>query len=131
MRKSQERIAQILGLGPGGVRQPSRERLGGYQNSSIKQLLDSKRGENTARLGGESQQQTYSPPRGNHALRDRSGGDRKDTGSPLRDPNVAKSQMATSMVKQSLADLKSRLSQMRAEKQQVERELDDYERHQY
>lgn len=34
---------------------------------------------------------------------------------------------ATTMVKQSLADLKSRLHQMRQEKQQIERELSQFE----
>ena len=49
-----------------------------------------------------------------------------DLAAQNQNPN---SQFATSMVRQSLADLKQRLHQMRKEKQQVEQELSNYENH--
>lgn len=42
-------------------------------------------------------------------------------------PPMPEAPFATTMVKQSLADLKSRLHQMRQEKQQIERELSQFE----
>jgi len=44
---------------------------------------------------------------------------------------VADNQMATSVVKQSLADLKDRLNQMRREKQLIDQELNKYENQQF
>lgn len=50
---------------------------------------------------------------------------------PFTGMNSESNSMATSMVRQSLADLKQRLNQMRQEKQQVEQELKQFENRQY
>ena len=114
MMKSQERIASLLGYnGANSNRGPS------AHNQSIQQLLESKRsagglGSNYKNLVDRSHSNSKSPAMNRDIY--------------MREPEPT-TQFATSMVRQSLADLKSRLQQMRMEKQQVEQELKIYENH--
>ena len=123
MRKSQERIAAILGIGagpkaPGVVGRP------GIQNQSIQELLNSRRAEYRA---GSREPTEYIKVGGGSPLRDksRSRSPQRYPGSAAVDPGRVpyhadggqNPQFASTMVKQSLADLKDRLDLMRREKQ--------------
>lgn len=111
MRKSQERIAAILGLGHVSARG-----LGEVANrkhvsqGSIADLVNERR-------------QPYHVPTA--PLRTQS-----DRYSPSEMATAPQSLATSSMVRQSLADLKQRLNQMRMEKQKVENELNEFENNQ-
>lgn len=110
MRKSQERIAAILGLGPvsaRGLGDPNRKHV---SQGSIADLVNERR-------------QPYHQPTA--PLRTQS-----DQYSPSKLPTAPQSLATSSMVRQSLADLKQRLNQMRMEKQKVEHELNEFENNQ-
>ena len=113
MRKSQERIASILGLDrnsmtrPAGVGPMASGRFAA-QNQSISQLLHSRR-------EGSSNGHPYKRDPVDRASQERQ--PVHHTPSIGTDPSAGEGQFATSMVRQSLADLKNRLNTMRQEKQ--------------
>lgn len=127
MRVSQERIASILGLDrhtlarPGGapLRPPPghpvavEPRVDPIGRTSP--YMEAGRGRSPAMEGLE------------HPLRYSREASREHPEPQLIPAPIHEPPFATSMVKQSLADLKSRLQQMRQEKQQIERELSQFE----
>ena len=113
MRKSQERIASILGLDRAALARPAAG-VGALpsgrfaaQNQSISQLLHSRR-------EGSSNGHPYKCD-----PIDRASLERQPHHAPSieANPSAGEGQFATSMVRQSLADLKNRLNTMRQEKQ--------------
>ena len=110
-----------MGLGPGqSGRGDSKARNIGQP--SIQQLLDSRRSREMApNLRDNRLDLSNHSPLRNLTTSSHAGGQERYS------PDAPSSNAATSMVRQSLADLKTRLNQMRLEKQQVERELKAYE----
>lgn len=115
MRKSQERIAAILGLNERGGSRPAVSNRAPQQ--SITELLASRRGEQQATTSayGEERVNPHHTS-GTSPLRTLSAD--KPAYTQGTDPS-SNTPFASSMVRQSLADLKTRLNLMRQEKQQV------------